>query len=340
MKKLESTPFLIFFFLVVQACGQNQVPNATVNSVEDMYALAAKSDNIRSFMVSHKGELIAEKYFESFVSDSLEHLRSATKTIMATLIGVAVDKGMIQSIEDPIAKYIPDVPDDKKEMKIRHLLNMTSGFQWNEGAGYNDHNKMIDSGNPLKHMMSLPMAAKPGTKWQYSSGDIHMLSVILSNTAGMSTEAFARKHFFGPMGITDLRWQKFGDGYTAGGSRLELKPRDMLKIGLMFANGGRYENQQIVSQDYLDRSTEVIYQFNANAELSEGYGYGWWTLNNKGEKAAMAMGYGGQMITVIPEDELVVVTTHQWRVNSEMAGAQENRGGKLAQAIWFWAKEQ
>ncbi|MCE7996107.1 MAG: serine hydrolase [Roseivirga sp.] len=322
----------------LQACGQNTASKEPPQSLEDIYRMASQSGNIRSFLVSRHGELISEKYFRSYDRDSLDHLRSATKTIMATLIGIAVDRGMISSVDDPISNYISEVPDDKQSIRIKHLLNMTSGFKWSEGTGYNDHNKMIDSGNPLEYMLGLPMVARPGSKWNYSSGDIHMLSVVLSNASDMSTEQFARKYLFDPLGIHQFKWQKFGDGYTAGGSRLELKPKDMLRIGQMFAQGGTYNGERIVSKSYLDISTNVLHVFNAANGVSEGYGYGWWTINLNGDKAAMAMGYGGQMIAVIPGKGLVIVVTHKWKVNGQTAGEQENRGESLAEALWQWSQ--
>lgn len=341
MNRFRLIPGLFLYLMLatcLQACGQRSASNESPQSLDDIYRLAAQSGNIRSFLVSREGELITEKYFASYDRDSLDHLRSATKTIMTTLIGIAVDRGVIGSVNEPISTYIIGVPDDKKEIRIKHLLNMTSGFKWSEGAGYNDHNKMIDSGNPLKYMLGLPMAATPGAQWNYSSGDIHVLSVILSNAAGISTEQFARKYLFEPLGISYLKWQKFGDGYTAGGSRLELKPKDMLRLGQMFAQGGTYNGKRIVSKDYLETSTDVLHEFKAANGVSEGYGYGWWTINLNGDKAAMAMGYGGQMIAIIPSRELVIVATHQWKVNSQAAGEQENRGGNLAQALWLWSQ--
>ena len=270
----------------------------------------------------------------------LDHLRSATKSIMATLIGIGIDKGFINSIEDPISRYIPDTPEDKKQIKIKHLLGMTSGFKWNEGSGYNDHNKMVDSGNPAKHMLALPMVNVPGTHWEYSSGDIHMLSVVLSNASKMSTKAFSQKYLFGPLKIKDFKWQTFGDGYTAGGSRLELKPRDMLKIGQMSAHGGLYKGKRIVSQEYIQRSTDVQYQHRLNDGVSEGYGYGWWTVNVKGSKIFMASGYAGQTIVVAPESNLVVVTTHNWKVNGNQAFAQQEKSQDIAEMVWKWVNDK
>lgn len=337
MNRFRLIPGLFLYLMLatcLQACGQRSASNESPQSLDNIYRLAAQSGNIRSFLISRQGQLITEKYFTSYDRDSLDHLRSATKTIMATLIGIAVDRGVIRSVDEPISTYIIGVPDDKSEIRIKHLLNITSGFKWSGEAGYNDHSKMIDSGNPLQYMLGLPIAATPGTQWNYSSGDIHMLSVILSNASGISTGQFARKHPFGPLGIHQLKWQKFDDGYKAGGSRLELKPKDMLRIGQMFARGGTYNGKRIVSKNYLEISTNVLHEFNAANGVSEGYG--WWTINLNRDKAAM--GYGGQIIAIIPSGELVIVATHQWKVNSQTAGEQENRGENLAQALWFWSK--
>ncbi len=331
----------IIALLAISSClyGCSQkTERLPAQTLQDIYEIAGAQSNIRSIIIANEGRVVAERYYGRYSYDSLEHLRSATKSIMSLLIGIAIDQGFIESVEVPISKYISTVPEDKTSIKIQNLLNMTSGIKWNEGEGYNDNNRMIDSGNPLNHMMSLPMSNSPGSTWNYSTGDIHLLSVILTEATGKSTREFAESNLFFPLGIMDLKWQTFGDGYTSGGSRLQLKPMDMLKLGLLCMNGGLYNGKRIISSEYLEESTDIQYSFNVYEEenIQEGYGYGWWTINVDGVKAFMAMGYGGQTIAVIPDLELVIVTTYNWRVSGDKALEQQNKAQVIAKAVWEW----
>lgn len=336
MMNLKSRIVVLTLFSGLCCCSQKADNGPLPTSIDDIYEIASHKKNIRSLIIVSDNDIVAERYFQRYTSDSLDHLRSATKSVMSLLIGIAIDQGIIESVDETIDKYLKEVPKDKQQIKIKHLLNMTSGISWDEGIGYNDNNRMVDSGNPFEHMMNLPMASTPGTNWEYSTGDIHLLSVVLSEASKMSTREFADTYLFGPLGIDDLEWQTFGDGYTSGGSRLQLKPLDMLKIGVMCMNRGMYNGQRIISPDYLNESTGVRYVFNTKNEIEEGYGYGWWTINVDGISAFMASGYGGQTIAVIPDLKLTIVVTHNWRVSGEQAIEQQNAAQNIAKAVWEW----
>lgn len=336
MMQMRSIVTLSTLLICIYGCGQKSEKKPLTQSIDDIYEIAAQKENLRSLIVFSDNVIVAERYYRKYSGDSLDHLRSATKSIMSLLIGIAIDQEVIGSVDDKISKYIKDVPEDKQGIRIRNLLNMTSGITWDEGIGYNDNNRMVDSGNPLKHMMNLSMTTSPGSSWEYSTGDIHLLSVVLSEASGMSTRDFADKYLFHPLGITVLKWQTFGDGYTSGGSRLQMKPRDMLKIGLLCLNDGMFNGQQIVSTEYLKKSTDIHYSFAKEGNVEEGYGYCWWTINVDGIKAYMASGYGGQTIAVIPDHRLVIVATHNWRVSGEQAIKQQDAAQGIAKAVWEW----
>lgn len=322
-----------------QACSQELEEQFVPNRIEEIREFASQKENIRSVLISQNDHILGEWYFDRFDRDSLESLRSATKSIMSLLIGIAVDQGFIGDVDDDISKYLEDVPEDKQELKVRHLLSMTSGAQWNEGSGYNDWNKMIDSGNPYRFWMERKLKHTPGGQWQYSSGDMHMLSVILTEASGMSTLKFAKKYFFDPLGITHYDWQKFKDGYYAGGSRLSLKPRDMLKIGQLCKQLGVYNGQRIISEQYLKTSTSIQTEFQQSGNLREGYGFGWWAVEVGEKRAYMAMGYGGQAIVIIPSEEIVVSVTHRWKLGGNQASAQEKVAQDIAVASWAWSQK-
>ncbi|MEO9485755.1 MAG: serine hydrolase [Ekhidna sp.] len=333
----------VVFLLVIglgffQGCGQERSELTAPSSLEEVFEIADEADNIRSFILMREGEILKEKYYASYKRDSLDHLRSATKSVMANLIGIAIDQQFIGSVDDPIADYI-QVPADKKGVLIKHLLGMTSGFRWDEGAGYNDNNRMVKSGNPFQFMMDLPMTNEPGVQWNYSTGDIHLLSAILTEATGMSTETFAKKNLFDPLAITNWEWQKFGDGYYSGGSRLQMKPRDLLKLGKLMADQGEYNGQQVHSLEMQDLLTGVHTVFEDTVGTKAGYGYGWWTASIGDDRIFMASGYGGQTIIVAPDVKMVLVTTFNWRVGSDLALKQQQLGQDMGKMAWLWMRE-
>lgn len=294
-------------------------------NLKKAYRTAAKIENIRSLLVSHQDSLIGEGYFERFSSDSLEHVRSVTKSVMSTLIGIAIDEKIFQDIDESIAKYIPNTPLDKRQVTIRHLLTMTSGIQWSEGQGNSEFNRWVTSPNEMEYVLVKPVDHKPGTVWNYNSGAYHLLSVILTNASGMSTWEFAQKYLFQPIGIEETRWEKHADGYYNGGAGLELKPRDMIKIGQLYMNEGRANGKQVISNEYIIHATRIQQPNRAFEE--DGYGYGWWIGGDKelDVQGYMAQGYGGQTILVIPKQKLIIVTTFRWRLNAQDASDQQDK---------------
>ncbi len=338
MKESRFGLWVSILLVLFQGCGQERSELTAPSSLEEVYKLADEANNIRSFMLMKDGKILRKKYYASYSRDSLDHLRSATKSVMATLIGIAIDQQLIRSVEDPVSDYI-ELPDNKKDLKIRHLLGMTSGFNWSEGPGYNDNNKMVDSGNPLQFLLNLPMVNKPGSKWNYSTGDIHMLSAILTQAAGMDTETYAEKYLFKPLDIVKWEWQKLGDGYYAGGSRLQLKPGDMLKFGILMCNRGTYNGHRILSENTQDLLTDVYWLFEEEEGAKAGYGYGWWTASIDDDRIFMASGYGGQSIIVAPKVGMVLVTTFNWRVGAEDAIEQQQIGQELGKMSWLWMRE-
>ena len=339
MKKFGCLLSLIVL-VSLQACRQYQSPVSKMNqeqaagaeTFEKAFHTAREMPKFKSLLVSQNNIIVAEEYFQDYSADSLDHLRSATKSIMATLIGIAIDKGVIGSVDESIAKYLGEKASGKEAITIKHLMTMTSGLAWDEGLGYNDNNEMIDSGNPTAYVLNKPIVAPPGTVWNYSTGSIHLLSSILTKASGMNTLEFANKYLFRPIGIQKVQLQKFGDGYYSGGSRLEMKPRDMIKIGQLYANGGMINGNRILSEQFIKEATSLHNPIGSFTEQEAGFGYGyaWWIGNPEGIKGYMASGYAGQTIIVIPAFQLVIAMTQEWLVNGQTAIKQQERAQKIA----------
>ena len=288
------------------------------NELKDLYKEAGKLEFLRSFLVWRDSSLIAEQYFQPYSSDSLDHVRSVTKSIISILVGIAIDKELILSVNDPVEMYIGNKLDiysqEKKQITIKDLLTMSAGFQWNESNNVSEFNAWASSLDPLHYLFSRELVAEPGKTFNYNSGEPHILSIIISEVSGMSTMAFAKKNLFEPLGIDLIRWRKLRDGYYSGGASLEIAPSDLLKVGVMMLNKGMYEDKRIVSTDWVESSVKQHMVLQEIPDIGKiGYGYLWWINDLNGIQMFQGKGYGGQYLVVIPNNKTVVTITSQWR---------------------------
>ena len=277
---------------------------------------------LNSLLIAHRQKLIYECYVhEDLTADQLVTLQSATKSITAILIGIAIDKGLIPTVESSLELYFPyllETMPDKKQITIRDLLCMASCIAWNEAhtdpnSPENDLRAMSINGNYLGYYLSKPMVDEAGTKFNYSGASTIALGEIIRKAAGMSVEKFANTHLFEPLGIEESYWEGTnpqGQYFTSGG--LYLRPRDFLKIGMLVSAGGSWGGKQVVSASWFEQMTskQISTGFKDQNGTEYYYGYQWWIdeLNN-GMKVAAAKGFGQQTIYLIKDLDLVVVTT-------------------------------
>ncbi|AXT18975.1 class C beta-lactamase-related serine hydrolase [Flavobacteriaceae bacterium AU392] len=327
---------LLVILICFQSCGQNKSDRYSASNskgyypleLENVYKTARNINNIKSLLVNHNHKLIAEEYFKRYSSDSLDHVRSVTKSVIASLIGIAIDKGIIGGVDESISIYLSETSKEKEAIKIKHLLSMTSGLEWNENGRNSEYNKWVTSNNEFNYVLDKPIIHEPGSVWNYNSGGMHLLSAILTKASGMSTLQFAKKYLFSPIGITDLRWEQHADGFYNGGAGLELKPKDMMKFGELYINKGKFNRKRIISERFIKDATKQQQPPNLFGS-NEGYGYGWWIGEGNGVSGFMAQGYGGQTILIVPKQKIIIVTTYNWRVNSQIAGEQQEGAIKI-----------
>jgi len=241
-------------------------------------------------------------------------IHSVTKSFTSALVGIALDKGYIKSVKQPLLEFFPEetianLDEQKKAITLEHLLIMSSGldtkdswlYQW---AGLA---KMKASDDWAQYVLDRPMAQIPGGHFDYSNGGSFLLSAILQKSTKVRPLAFAKKHLFGPLGITNVIWPTSRQGINMGYDGLMLAPLDIAKLGLLYLNKGQWENKQIVSQAWVETSTRK----HISANLYDGYGYQWWVpaANYYSPEYYFAAGYLGQFIFVVPQMNLVVVFT-------------------------------
>lgn len=311
-------------FIVCHVFGQQQSHTKLDSVLLDANSkivtnTSASFKNIESFIVVGKGLAKFEKYYGGTNRDSLHHLQSQTKSIVSLLMGIAIDKGYIKSEEEPVATYFPEYFSKEDHLKfsvrIKDLLTMSAGFVWEEMLPQddpkNDNANMYRSRKWLQYALSRPMAQTPFTRFKYNSGNPMIVAGIIEKATGMKLDDFAEKNLFIPLGITKYRWLKDSTGFCHAGGGLYLKPSDVLKIGILIQNKGKWENTQIISETWLNKTFQSYFttEFSGN-----GYGYFWWVKEMKvnGDrttKVISAQGAGGQYMYVIPEYDLVVSFT-------------------------------
>ncbi len=294
--------------------------------LEDLHA-ALPGSGIHSVVTVKDGVIIDEYYEESYDEESLFEIYSASKSVTSALIGIAIDEGYIGSVEDPVSQYLPQILEQEDSRKhgltLRHLLTHTSGLEWYEwGGGYSNWGEFRTAENWVDYILGRNLLYEPGTVFNYSTGNTHLLSAVLQAATGMSQEEYCREKLFDPMGISELaHWRTDGQGIADGGNGLFISARDAAKFGQLFLDEGVWKGEQLVPASWVEESTTA--KNNGAGDGTGSYGYQWWMRSfdvggygtyqpphGQGRYTAYyAFGHAGQFIYVIPEMNMVVVFT-------------------------------
>ena len=277
--------------------------------VEMMETVQHEGYNIDSISVIRNGYLVLDAVVHPFKNDTKHIIHSCTKSIVSALIGISIEQGYIDGINTPVLEFFPNrevsnTDTNKESMTLENLLTMTTGYQCRDSYLYrwSGLNQMRESADWVQFILDLPMSEVPGTKFEYCNSASFLLSAIITETTGVSALEYAEEHLFGPLGITDVNWPANPQEINIGWGELKMLPHDMAKIGYLYLQGGQWDGQQIVPEQWIEDSTRKT----ISATLEDGYGYQWW-IDDSG--TYMALGYAGQFIFVVPEQELVVAFT-------------------------------
>jgi CubicO group peptidase (beta-lactamase class C family) len=263
---------------------------------------------LRSLLVSIDGELVEEHYFNGARAGQPANLKSASKSILSALIGIALDRGYFKSLNDTIGMYLSDQlsgADDPriKSITIEQLLTMRSGLESTSNVNYG---RWVRSENWVRYVLTRPVVESPGETMIYSTGNSHLLSAMLTRASKMSAFDFARRYLSQPLGVSLQPWTRDPQGIYFGGNEMHWTPRGMLAFGELYINGGRVAGKQIVSQRWIEESFKPRTRSRWSGRE---YGYGWWIDAFGGQRSSYAWGHGGQFIFLLPALKLVVVTT-------------------------------
>ncbi|MSO82413.1 MAG: class C beta-lactamase-related serine hydrolase [Acidobacteria bacterium] len=288
---------------------------------------------LHSLLVSRGGELLFERYYNGIRRDRPANIKSASKSVISALVGIAIDRGLIPDAHTPIVRYFPDLARDadprKREITVGHLLAMRPGL---EGTSNRNYGAWVTSRNWVRHALARPMFAAPGEEMEYSTGNTHLLSAILTSATGRSTWQFANDVLAKPLGFTLAQWPRDPQGVYFGGNDMLMTPRQMLAFGELYLHRGRANGQPVLSERWVRQSCEgrARNRRPGNPAFDQGgvvdpmrdrrYGYLWWVHEIGDYETCFAWGYGGQYIFVLPELDLVVVTTSSPDVSDERRG--------------------
>jgi len=285
--------------------------------------------DIHSILIYRKGKLALEEYFAlegkisgPFVNETYRkkphQLSSVTKGILSLVTGISIEQGNIINVGEPIHNYLShysnSFSEDKKQIQIKHLLTMTSGWDWNQfnyswNDRRNDAANMYKCDDVVKYILERPINAKPGLKFNYSNGEPTIMGVVLRNAGNMEVDKYAELHLFNPLGITEYQWSRYPDGSLETDGGLKLCSRDLLKVGILLLKNGNWYGNQIISENWVLESTKS----RISLSPERGYGYYWnemkYDFQGSSENAIFIPGDGGQFLAIFPSLDMVIAFT-------------------------------
>jgi CubicO group peptidase (beta-lactamase class C family) len=295
-------------------------PTSSMNQFDAAIAHATRMPRLRGLLVSRQGATILEQYFNGSSSSDVVNIKSVSKSVISALVGIAIEQGYINDVDQPINKYFGDLISAESDLikaniTIEDLLTMQAGLASTSSRNYG---AWVMSPDWIRYALKQPMRSPPGTRMEYSTGNTHLLSAILTQATAMTTLQFAREVLGQPMGYRLAAWPRDPKGIYFGGNDMEMTARQMLMFGQLYLNEGQLNGKQIVPAAWIKQSLSRHAQ--STREHGRYYGYGWWIREMAGFETPYAWGYGGQFIILVPELDLVVVTTSDSTPGTERHG--------------------
>jgi CubicO group peptidase (beta-lactamase class C family) len=287
-----------------------------------------------SLLVIRNGYLVYERYYRGSNAAQTNNIKSMSKRILSVLTGIALQEGRLRGLDQKLSEFYPEyfgpnLDARKRDITLKHILTMSAGFQWAENTSNSD--RLWASRNWLQTMIEWPMATVPGVVFNYNTGLTHLLSGILTRVSGASTLAYANSRLFGPLGISCNRWTQDPMGIYFGGSEVWLTARDLAKFGYLALRNGRWEDREIVPEPWLRESSRIQVRNGMGWPMGD-YGYLWWSKPQQGYPVILASGYGGQHVLLVPDLDLMVVTTS----DSTIANEHTNVYTQLFDVLWSY----
>ena len=277
--------------------------------LEQMH-IALTGAPVYTVLTAKDGVIVDEFYQEGDNEDSAYAFHSASKSVTSALFGIAMEEGYIGSVDDLLSDYLPQVleleDEGKQQITLRHLLTHTSGLEWYEwGGSYSNWGEFRSAENWVDYILGRRLVYAPGTVFNYSAGNTHLLAAVLERVTGKGLADYAREKLFDPMGMESVIWGTDPQGIADGGNGLIMSARDAAKFGQLFLDGGIWNGQQLVPADWATESTTV--KNNGAGDGTGAYGYQLWIRSFGNTDTYYAFGASGQYIVVVPSLNLVTV---------------------------------
>ena len=267
--------------------------------------IRASNTQTRSSVVVKGGYVVVEEYYNGFSREDQQSLYSCTKTVVGTLIGIAIAEGKIVGVDEKLPELLPgeEMEPWMRGITLENLLTMSAGLPGDDWLyDFKGLDEMLGAPDPLHYALTRPMVFQPGSRFEYTDAVSHILSCIITEKTGMSAADYAEEKLFKPLGIAHYTWESDPQGRSWGFARLKLRALDMAKIGLLYLNNGEWDGKQILPASWIKEATK----HRIDANLLDGYGYQIWVDN---DGWFTALGYMGQFIMVFPELDTVAVFT-------------------------------
>lgn len=280
-------------------------------ALDDLVAFGAANE-MDSMVITRHGRLVREAYYGDFKAEHKHRLNSATKGIVAALVGIAISQGHIRSPAAPVLGFFPNRTvahrDARKEaITVQHLLDMTSGLDWQEpltGGRVHSLMELRGSSDWVQFVLDRPMAQAPGAGFNYNSGNSHLLAAILTRQTGQPLHAYAQTHLFGPLGLRDVSWEADPQGISTGGFGVQMRTRDMARVALLYLRGGEWNGRQLVPREWVARVFAPTVSMGLG---SARYADQWWSMPERG--VFMAVGFHRQILLVMPRHGIAAAFT-------------------------------
>jgi CubicO group peptidase (beta-lactamase class C family) len=282
--------------------------------------------SLGSFIVSVSGNIVYEHYFHGASKETAFNIKSITKSVVSALAGIAQSQGKLPDLNTPVLTFFPEFlkprgtssdvwfANDKanedsirRTLRLKDLLTMQPGWEWSDFGPV--VNVFINSADPVRFTIDIPFAQSPGTHFTYCSAATSLFSAALAKCIKTDLRLFATTNLFEPAGMTLVRWDKDPVGRYVGASEMYMTSRSLLRFGMIYLNKGKINGRQILSENWITESTneQAVLNYWDILPNANGYGYYWWRRKTNGQQAWIASGAGGQIITVIPGLDMVIV---------------------------------
>ena len=277
-------------------------------------------NDFRGVVVLKEDHIVIEDYFHTFWRNTIHDVRSAGKSITALLIGVAIQEGLIENINQDVYSFFqeadyPFMRKDFQQIQLRHLLDMSSGLDadTNDPRSKGHVGHWINKDSWKSFLLQVPTIHKPGTKWVYADINAVLLGAVIEEVTGKSLKDYAREKLFDPLGIREFYWYANESNETGGAGNLYLTTLDFAKMGLLVLNKGMWNGSQIINPDFIDRIFERTFDISHDSPFADSYGTMWYkarrTFGGKSFEYIFASGNGGNHLVVIPAKSMVIALT-------------------------------